>query len=61
MTAAIRDISVRKKAEAHLAQMEGRYRGLLEAAPVARVLVNRVGGDRPRERASREAVRILSR
>src|ERR1700694_1356687 len=33
LTAAIRDISVRKAAEKHLAQMEGRYRGLLEAAP----------------------------
>src|SRR6204780_3371434 len=32
VTAAIRDISVRKAAEKHLAQMEGRYRGLLEAA-----------------------------
>src|SRR6202041_3356974 len=30
VTAAIRDISVRKTAEKHLAQMEGRYRGLLE-------------------------------
>src|SRR6202049_985551 len=37
VTAAIRDISVRKDAEKHLAQMEGRYRGLLEAAPDAMV------------------------
>jgi PAS domain S-box-containing protein len=43
VTAAIRNISVRKEAERHLAQVEDRYRGLLEAAPDAMVLVNQSG------------------
>ena len=43
VTAAIRDISVRKDAERHLAQMEARSRGLLEAAPEAMLVVDQGG------------------
>jgi PAS domain S-box-containing protein len=43
VTAAIRNISVRKAAELRMAQMESRYRGLLEAAPDAMVVVNHLG------------------
>src|ERR1700730_14613600 len=43
VTAAIRDISVRKAAERHLAATEGRYHRLLEAASDAMVVVNQGG------------------
>lgn len=43
VTAGIRNISVRKATETHLAQMESRYRGLVEAAPDAMVVLNQNG------------------
>ena len=43
VTAAIRNITVRKNAEKHLVQMEERYRGLLEAAPDGMVVVDETG------------------
>jgi PAS domain S-box-containing protein len=43
VTAAIRDISVRKEAETHLAQLEARSRGLLTAAPEAMLVVDQRG------------------
>jgi PAS domain S-box-containing protein len=43
VTAAIRNISVRRAAEQRLAQMESRYRGLLEAAPDAMIVVGQDG------------------
>ncbi len=43
VTAAIRDISIRKAAEEELARTERRYRGLLEAAPDAMIVVDERG------------------
>ena len=61
VTAAIRDISVRRAAEKHLAQMEGRYRGLLEAAPDAMVVVNQGGEIVLLECSSGKTVRLQPR
>jgi PAS domain-containing protein len=56
VTAAIRNISVRKAAEKHLIHMEGRYRGLMEAAPDAMVVVDVVENNCSSQYSSREAV-----
>jgi PAS domain S-box-containing protein len=66
VTAAIRNISARKAAEEHLVQMESRYRGLLEAAPDAMVVVNQ-GGEivlvnvRRRKSSDIDAMNLLAR
>ena len=51
VSAAIRDITERKK-------VEDKFRGFLEAAPDAMVIVNETRRDRARQRADREALRL---
>ena len=61
VASAIRDITDRKRAEEKLAELNDRFRALLETAPDAMVMVGRGRPHRAGQRADRKAVRLRPR